>query len=176
MIEHLRRLLSGKPRKFDSKTMKVTVELDRWEQQKEVPRRVTVNEDVLSVTLGIDWQRRPKFYRHLTRGKYRLTLSLEEDRETSFLLRLSFSLLALDRRGRVSRNTPLRERHLRPLFTSDGDLYFALDRSGVFAEAPAEWDEFKVDHFVRETLDYLRTPEATRHYEVHTDLGDEYDS
>jgi hypothetical protein len=155
--------------------VKITVELDRWKERGEVPRFLTVGEDILSVTYGMDWQRRPKFYRHLTRGRYRLTLSLEEHKEESFLLRLSLSLLETKRRDSRSRNTPIRERHLSPLFNDNGDLYFLIDRSGVFAEVPADWDEVYVDHFLRKTLDYLRGPEATRHYELHGDSDGEYE-
>jgi hypothetical protein len=159
--------------------MKVQVELDRWDRRGEVPAYLD-GDDMVTTTLGTVWNAKRKRFRNaiflardIQRGDYRFRVTVEEYRGESFLVRASVSILSSLRKGRVSRKTALRERPLKPVAYATGDIVWTFNREGVFAGLPPEWDDYWANNFIKQTLDYLRSPEIPKHYELHGDNPEE---
>jgi hypothetical protein len=157
----------------------VLVELDKWGERGKI--RAESLEDGSTISLGLRTNGNNKiiFSRSIQLGNFCFTVFIGEYRGETFLLRASAAVAtpnnnANARKGRVSRRKPIwRERPLKPVYDGNGMVVWPLDRSGVFAEFPPLWDECWAYNFIKETLNFLRSPEAPEDYELHTDTSEE---
>ena len=157
----------------------VTVELDRWGERGKI--RAEKLEDGSQTVLGFRSNGNNKivFDRSIFLDKFGFRVFISEYKgDTTFLLRAALAIVVKPRRPRGKwSTTPLRERPVKPSYNDAGLLLWPIDRTGVFADFPAQWDEIWAHFFIRDTLNYLRSPEAPEHCDLHTDnseLDNEY--
>ena len=151
----------------------VLVELDRWGERGKI--RAESLEDGSTISLGFrsDGNNKIVFSRTIQLEKYAFRVFVTEHRgETTFLVRAALALRT--NRRRKKDGASLRERSLTPVLIETGEAYWTLDRSGVFAGFPEKWDDYWANNFIKETLDFLRSPEIPKHFELHGDNPEEY--
>jgi hypothetical protein len=159
----------------------VLIELDKWDERGKV--RAARLEDGAQISIGLRTNGNNKivFSRSIQLGNYCFTVFVGEYRnERSFLVRASAAVATAHNdanppKKQSSRRKPIwRERPLKPSYDEIGEVYWPIDRTGVFADFPAQWDDYWASLFIKETLDTLRSPEAPKNYEIHTDTPGEF--
>lgn len=154
-------------------TTTVLVELDRWEERGKIRAERLDDESVISLGLRTDGNNKIIFNRTIQLGKYAFRVFVTEYRgETTFMVRAAMAIR--DNRRKRRDGASLRERALKPAAFDSGEVYWTLDRTGVFAGFPEKWDDYWANTFITETLNFLRSPEIPKHFELHGDNPEEY--
>jgi hypothetical protein len=148
--------------------IKVLVELDHWDWRDNLRPELRLNEDDNRIwfSTGRTGDNKAWLSRTIQKGNYCFSVFVEEYRGTSFFVRASLAIR--DSRKRRA----WRERPLKPEYRA-GEAVWSIDRTGVFAEFPLEWDDYWANNFIKETLDFLRSPEIPKHFELHGDSPEE---
>jgi hypothetical protein len=147
--------------------MKAIVYLDRFEEATDPTALYkSRSEDRIEIDRGTTRDKNDTLSRSIRRGKFRLTVFLERCDKDKFLIEVIQSIMNEKRRRN---KTPLRSRQLTPAWLDNGELYWEPDLRGVYAEWPKEWDRYGLESFLKETLDFFRSPEIPKHFELHGD-------
>jgi hypothetical protein len=151
--------------------VQVEVELDRWEERQNVllgMGEARTDETSVHNAFVEEANNRPTYGRNYTSGRYGLLVRILEHKPGRFLLSASASLYA---EKRIKRRRERRERPLRPSYDELGEVRWSLLREGPFADFP--WNDEKLEGYIEETLNLLRSPQIPRHYQLHGDYSDE---
>ena len=149
----------------------VRVELDRWDERKNLRPASLEDGSQVSIGLRTTGDNKISLDRTIQLGKYAFRVFVTELRGETFLLRATMAIRKNERKKRDG--VYLRERPLKPFYDDAGIIHWPVDRTGVFAGFPVLWDDLWAHYFIRETLDVIRSPEIPEYYELYQDNSEE---